>query len=183
MRFILTLILMGLALAGGWVIGTLHPIPQEILRPVINLIESKPPEKATLDVAPPSAQGPDPIDPAETRSVPSAPTQSSDTELSRDAALAQYQTWIEEARIEHPYPESEARMYAVMMCESGGNAAIVNPAGPYNGLFQYVGGTWSGDWNLYRDADIFDARAQIFATALAWSLGMQSHWGCYTRAH
>ncbi len=97
--------------------------------------------------------------------------------------LDQYRAWIREARERHPYPESEERMYAVMMCESGGDAVIVNPAGPYSGLFQYSPATWSGDWNTYRNEDILDPRAQIFATALAWSNGMQSQWGCYSRAH
>ncbi|MEM1150663.1 MAG: hypothetical protein AAGI03_08910, partial [Pseudomonadota bacterium] len=96
-------------------------------------------------------------------------------------SLDQYRAWISEARVAHPYPESEQRMYDVMMCESGGRADIVNPAGPYTGLFQYVDGTWNGDWNTYRDQGITSARAQIFATALAWNRNMQNHWGCYTR--
>ena len=70
-------------------------------------------------------------------------------------------------------------MYAVMMCESTGRLAIVNPAGPYTGLFQYVAGTWNDTWNTYRSAGMLDPKAQIFATALAWSLNMQNHWGCY----
>lgn len=95
--------------------------------------------------------------------------------------LAQYRAWIAWARLKHPYPESEARMYAVMMCESGGRPAIVNPAGPYSGLFQYSNDTWKGAWNTYRDRAVKDAEAQIMATALAWSLKMQSHWGCYKK--
>jgi len=83
----------------------------------------------------------------------------------------------------HPYAESEERMYAVMMCESRGQAEIVNPAGPYSGLFQYSPATWGGDWNLYRDQNILDPRAQIFATALAWQRNMQGQWGCYRRPH
>jgi hypothetical protein len=95
------------------------------------------------------------------------------------ATLATYRTWISEARARYPYPESEARMYAVMMCESEGRAAVVNRAGPYTGLFQYVRGTWRGAWNKYRDESMLNPKAQIFATALAWSLNMQNHWGCY----
>lgn len=102
---------------------------------------------------------------------------------SGDNDLSQYRAWISEARARHPYPESEERMYAVMMCESGGRATIVNQAGPYSGLFQYSTATWNGDWNTYRDEGILDPRAQIFATALAWSNGMQGHWGCYSRPH
>jgi len=93
--------------------------------------------------------------------------------------LAQYRAWISEARARHPYSESEERMYAVMMCESNGKAGAENPAGPYSGLFQYGADTWGGDWNTYSDQDIFDPRAQIFATALAWNNGMQGQWGCY----
>lgn len=100
-----------------------------------------------------------------------------------EQAFDQYRAWISEARARHPYPDSEERMYAVMMCESGGRATVVNSAGPYSGLFQYSPATWSGDWNTYRDEDILDPQAQIFATALAWSNGMQGHWGCYSRSH
>jgi hypothetical protein len=98
-----------------------------------------------------------------------------------EATLTLYRQWIGWARIKHPYAESEARMYAVMMCESGGRAAIVNPAGPYTGLFQYASGTWNDKWNTYRTDGMLDPKAQIFATALAWSLKMQSHWGCYKK--
>jgi hypothetical protein len=100
-----------------------------------------------------------------------------------EQTLDQYRAWISEARATHPYSESEERMYAVMMCESEGRADVVNRAGPYSGLFQYSSAFWNSDWNTYRDQDILDPRAQIFATALAWSEGMQSHWGCYNRAH
>ena len=100
-----------------------------------------------------------------------------------DKTLARYRGWISEARAKHPYEESEAKMYAVMMCESGGKASTVNAAGPYAGLFQYRGDTWRGGWNQYRDEDMLDAKTQIFATALAWQRNMQSHWGCYSQTH
>jgi hypothetical protein len=74
-------------------------------------------------------------------------------------------------------------MYAVMMCESGGKASIVNTAGPYKGLFQYSPLTWNGPWNTYRDQGILDPKAQVFATALAWSLKMQRQWGCYKKTN
>lgn len=180
MKVILTLILLVGALFVGWVAGSLHPAPASILGPVQAFltgdelvtetetdIEETPEE--TVDLAPET-------DPAPVTPAPSAPATSGDTD-------EQYRLWISEARAAHPYPESEDKMYAVMMCESGGRADIVNPAGPYVGLFQYVDGTWNGDWNQYRDQGITNARAQIFATALAWNLNMQSHWGCYTRAH
>ena len=95
----------------------------------------------------------------------------------------QYKTWVSEARALHPYRDLEDRMLKVMDCESGGNARIVSPNGLHHGLFQYMVGTWKGSWNTYRDAPLTDARAQIFATSLAWSKGMAGHWGCYKRAH
>lgn len=98
-----------------------------------------------------------------------------------EATLKIYRTWIGEARAKHKYADSEARMYAVMMCESGGRAGVVNPVGPYSGLFQYAVPTWKDKWNTYADGGILDAKSQIFATALAWSLKMQSHWGCYKK--
>lgn len=116
-------------------------------------------------VAPP----PLPAPPADPRAAPSAET------------LDSYRAWISWARRQHPYAESEARMYAVMMCESGGRPLIVNPAGPYTGLFQYANGTWNGAWNTYRNRGVKDPEAQILATALAWSLNMQNHWGCYRK--
>ena len=113
-------------------------------------------------------------------SAPASPAPTADPRApASEATLAQYRAWIAEARAKHPYPETTARMYAVMMCESTGRLAIVNPAGPYTGLFQYVAGTWNDTWNTYRSAGMLDPKAQIFATALAWSLNMQNHWGCY----
>lgn len=100
-----------------------------------------------------------------------------------EATLLRYREWIAEARARHPYTDSEERMLQVMLCESKGNAAIVNPAGPYSGLFQYAPGTWKAAWNAYRDEHILDAKAQIFATALAWEQRKQGWWGCYKRAH
>lgn len=128
---------------------------------------------ATSKPVPPEAipsASPAPADlPANPRAAPGAQT------------LAIYRTWIAEARVKHPYADSAERMYDVMMCESGGRVAVVNPAGPYTGLFQYVAGTWNDTWNTYRSGGLLGARAQIFATALAWSLNMQSHWGCYKK--
>jgi hypothetical protein len=94
-----------------------------------------------------------------------------------------YRLWIHEARELYSYPDSEERMIAVMLCESGGDPASVSPDGVNHGLFQYSAATWAGDWNPYRDQPITDARAQIYATACAWSLGMQAQWGCYTQPH
>jgi hypothetical protein len=119
--------------------------------------------------AAPSAPAPLPAPASDTRATHSADT------------LSQYRAWIAWARRQHPYEESEARMYAVMMCESGGRPLIANPAAPYTGLFQYSNATWNGAWNTYRDRGVKSAEAQIMATALAWSLNMQSQWGCYRK--
>jgi len=120
----------------------------------------------------------------ETPAAPSipAPPPASQGAVDRQT-LDQYRAWISEARAAHPYPDSEEHMYAVMMCESHGRASVVNSAGPYSGLFQYSSALWNGDWNTYRDQGILDPHAQIFATALAWSDGMQRQWGCYNRTH
>lgn len=121
--------------------------------------------------------------PAAPETIPAAsPAPAAESRAPADAAtLALYRKWIGEARARHPYPESEARMYAVMMCESSGRAAIINPAGPYTGLFQFAAPTWNDAWNTYRAEGMLDAKAQIFATALAWSLKMQNRWGCYKK--
>jgi hypothetical protein len=89
--------------------------------------------------------------------------------------LDQYRLWIEEARAMYPYSESVEVMWNLMLCESSGNPDAI--AGPYHGLFQYDSQTWFGDWNPYRDTSIFDPRAQIFATAKAWSEGNIGWWG------
>ena len=114
--------------------------------------------------------------------APAAPSASTNPRApATEASLKQYRDWIGQARAKHKYADSEARMYAVMMCESGGRAGVVNPIGPYSGLFQYAVPTWKDKWNTYADGGILDAKSQIFATALAWSLKMQSHWGCYKK--
>lgn len=91
--------------------------------------------------------------------------------------LDQYRAWMAEARALHPYPDPVELMWAVMICESSGDADVV--AGANQGLFQYDTATWAGDWNPYRDQPIRDPRAQIFATAKAWADGNQRWWGCY----
>lgn len=182
MRLVIVIVFMAAIWVSGWVVGSVSPAPQFLVSPVQSWLgDGDGPEDAEVedDVAdeevPATAEEDDASEP---EIKPSAPV-----ELEGEAALTQYRTWISEARAAHPYPESETRMFDVMMCESGGDASIVNPAGPYTGLFQYATGTWNGEWNSYRGDGITNARAQIFATALAWNLGMQSHWGCYSRAH
>jgi hypothetical protein len=201
MRLILWVLILALIAGAGWIVGSLHPAPPAILDPIKNTISDQDETTAeildrldtstevNLEAAEPS---PDPAVPdalpdtlPDTITDPEIETPPDPVQVvfeNQEAALAQYRVWISEARVTHPYADSEDRMYDVMMCESGGNPEIVNPAGPYTGLFQYVDGTWQGDWNTYRDQAITDARAQIFATALAWNLGMQSHWGCYAQA-
>ncbi|HET9496086.1 MAG TPA: SH3 domain-containing protein [Chloroflexia bacterium] len=113
---------------------------------------------------------------APARAEPAGPTAAANT--SARPTHAQLRQWMEEARALHPYPDSVDKMWRVMMCESSGNPNAVG-AGRYYGLFQYLPGTWGGSWNPYRSESIFDAHAQIFATARAWSIGMQGHWSCY----
>lgn len=122
-----------------------------------------------------------PAAPAVRPAPPPAPTTPKPSAGSASETLQNYRAWITEARAKYPYADSEQRMYDVMMCESGGKASIVNKAGPYSGLFQYSKALWSGAWNSYRDQDVLDAKAQIFATALAWQKNMQGQWGCYKK--
>ena len=89
----------------------------------------------------------------------------------------QFRQWMDEARAQYPYAEPVERMWDLMICESSGQPEVV--AGENYGLFQYNAATWASDWNPYRDQSIFDARAQIFATAKAWHDGNQDWWGCY----
>ena len=84
-----------------------------------------------------------------------------------------------QAKAMYPYPQSVDKMYRVMMCESSGNPNVSSPSGTYKGLFQYHINTWRGNWNPYRNYSLWDAKTQIFATAKAWSVGMQGQWECY----
>ena len=182
MRLVLVIILMSAIWISGWIMGSLSPAPQGILNPIKGLLSgSERVDEIGEDVVEDETT-------AETDETDTPPAATVDPEpepapqpvvLEGEAALTQYRAWISEARATYPYAESESRMYDVMMCESGGDASVINPAGPYSGLFQYANTTWNGDWNTYRETQVTDARAQIFATALAWNLGMQSHWGCY----
>lgn len=99
--------------------------------------------------------------------------------MAQSQRLAQYRAWMVDAKRMYPYPQSVDKMWRVMMCESSGNPRAVGGGGAWYGLFQYVPSTWRGKWNPYRNASIWDARSQIYATAKAWSIGMQSHWSCY----
>lgn len=135
-------------------------------------------QKDTALQSAPQAQPPSVPPSTPPSTAPRAPRAAEDS-----PGLAQYRSWIAEARAKHPYSDSEQRMYDVMMCESRGNPSIVNRAGPYSGLFQYSTGTWNGAWNDYRHNNVLDAKAQVFATAQAWQKNMQRQWGCYTKAH
>ena len=170
MRLLIVLILGGTL---GWIGGSLYPAPSAWLAWINSNVIEQPQDTAQaqeLSLSPAAE--------ASESSMPPAATQPSGGEQT----LAQYRAWIHEARQAHPYADSEERMYAVMMCESRGRAAVVSPAG-HSGLFQYSRATWNGSWNTYRDQGILNARAQIFATALAWQRNMQRQWGCYTNPH
>ena len=93
--------------------------------------------------------------------------------------MAQYRAWMVDAKRMYPYPQTVDKMWRVMLCESSGNPNASGGRGAWLGLFQYAPTTWRGSWNPYRSASIWDARSQIYATARAWSIGMQSHWSCY----
>lgn len=114
--------------------------------------------------------------PRPARTPTPAPTQAASAPISTSA---QYRQWIEEARKAYPYTQSVDKMWSVMMCESSGNPRASGGGGAFLGLFQYSPATWAGRWNPYRNESIWDARSQIFATAKAWSIGMQSAWSCY----
>jgi hypothetical protein len=93
--------------------------------------------------------------------------------------MAQYRAWMEDARRMYPYPQTGDKMWRVMMCESSANPNASGGGGAWLGLFQYAPTTWRGSWNPYRKNSIWDAKSQIYASAKAWSIGMQRHWSCY----
>lgn len=174
MRLLIVLVIGG---ALGWIGGSLYPAPSALLA----WITSAPVEQDAEDAQSPDLTLSSEAEASES-STPAPPAPTSRRGGVDEQTLAQYRTWIREARQAHPYADSEDRMYAVMMCESRGQATIVSPAG-HSGLFQYSRATWNGAWNTYRDHGMLDARAQIFATALAWQRNMQRQWGCYSNPH
>jgi hypothetical protein len=182
MRLLIVLILGGFI---GWIAGSLYPAPQSWLAWIHSTVF----EQRLNGVATPQAPPAPAPSVASTSSpsvapAPSTPSPSSSGGGVDEQTLRQYRAWIHEARQAHHYAESEDRMYALMICESRGRAGLVNPAGPYSGLFQYSSATWRSAWNTYRDQGVLDPRAQIFATALAWRRRMQGQWGgCYTNPH
>lgn len=105
--------------------------------------------------------------------IPSTPDDAAEPPANGDST--RYRSWMEEARITHPYSDTVDVMWQVMVCQSSGNANAVGP-GELQGLFQYQQSTWAQPWNPYRDQPISDARAQIFATAKAWSDGNEQWW-------
>ena len=108
-----------------------------------------------------------------------APMSATSATAASQSTLQQYRAWMADAKAHYPYPQSLDKMYRVMMCESSGNARASGGGGAWLGLFQYAPRTWHGTWNPYRTSSIWDAKAQIYATAKAWSIGMQRHWSCY----
>jgi hypothetical protein len=136
--------------------------------------ESEPQAKPAVESKPAATATPTAKPKAEPKAEPTAEKRSGGT-----STLEQYRQWMEEARAMYPYKQGLDKMWSVMMCESGGNARASGGGGRWLGLFQYAPGTWGGSWNPYRRESIWDAKSQIFATAKAWSIGMQSHWSCY----
>ena len=163
-RILLILMLLGLAGCGAPASG---PTPE----PTFGLILSagtaaRPTPDPAFSVATVAAGG---------QTIPAASATPAPT-LGGASPDEQYRSWIEEARATHPYSETADVMWQVMICESSGNPAAIGPGG-LQGLFQYQPSTWAESWNPYRSEPIGDARAQIFATAKAWSDGYQSWWG------
>jgi len=89
-------------------------------------------------------------------------------------AVGPYADMINDAAAK--YGQSAQELMAVMLCESGGYQWADNHAGNL-GLYQFSRGMWGESWNPYRGEDIF-TKNQIYAAALAWSLGMRGRWGC-----
>ncbi|HMA35382.1 MAG TPA: hypothetical protein VKY74_13005 [Chloroflexia bacterium] len=152
-------------------------------RAIFTPVPGHPPAPARPGAAAPNtpAPTPTPLPPAPRLVAATAPDSTATAAPTPATGRALYRQLIHEARQQYPYPDGEDRMYAVLICESGGNPQVDSPDGLNHGLFQYSAATWAGAWNPYRTASIYDARAQIFATARAWSLGMQGQWGCYGR--
>jgi hypothetical protein len=100
-------------------------------------------------------------------------------EAATATTIDQYRAWMLDAKNTYHYPQTLDKMYRVMMCESGGNSRASGGGGAWLGLYQYAPTTWRGSWNPYRKSSIWDAKAQIYATAKAWSIGMQGQWSCY----
>jgi hypothetical protein len=75
------------------------------------------------------------------------------------------------------YGVDAEEMFNVMMCESKG---YTYAGSTYKGVFQYHPDTWSGASRLagYPNADIYDAKAQIYVTAWKVSREGWRAWGC-----
>jgi hypothetical protein len=147
------------------------------------LVQAPPAAAAVTEPAPKSQTPPQAAPvvarPAATATPVVAPTAKPAEAPKATSTMSQYRQWVEEARVMFPYKQTADKMWSVMMCESGGNARASGGGGRWLGLFQYAPATWGGRWNPYRAESIWDAKSQIFATAKAWSIGMQSHWSCY----
>ena len=87
-------------------------------------------------------------------------------------ASVPYEAEIRDAAVR--YGVSGDWLIDVMLCESGGDPAAVNPATGDSGLFQYNPGTWAS-WG---GGDIWNPYEQIELTAWAFSVGRADHWVC-----
>ena len=79
-----------------------------------------------------------------------------------------------------PYHVNARSLYRMLMLESGGRRYARGGGGRFLGLFQYYPGTWRGHWNPWRTASIYNARAQILATAFAIRHGHGPSWWPHT---
>jgi len=66
------------------------------------------------------------------------------------------------------------RLIAVARCESGLNPNALNPAGPYEGLFQFLPSTFAA----HGGTNIWDATQQAEIAATMFANGQGSAWGC-----
>ena len=73
------------------------------------------------------------------------------------------------------YGVDAGRLQRLMMCESGGNPNSVGGGGRFHGLFQYMSSTWASTSNGagFAGVSIYDARAQIYATA--WKISVSGY--------
>ena len=130
--------------------------------------------------APPRPPAPAPT-PRPTPAPTPAPTpppstgQPSDTNppTSTPYSTAQIQSIITAAAQRHGVDPNT--MLRIAQCESGYNPNAYNPAGPYDGLFQF----WPPTFRAHGGTNIWDPNQQSDIAAAMVAAGQGSAWGCY----
>lgn len=147
-----------LSIEGGSAEGT--PPPEDALEAGRTTSEPPPEEPAPAAVAAVPAPATQPAPPP----VPAAPPLVVDGDPLREI-IAGY------------FPEQVDRAYAVVMCESSGNARAVSLGGRYFGMWQFDLATWQsvGGVGLPSEASVEEQmmRARMLYDARGWS-----PWGC-----